>query len=594
MADIDEARVHYIHEPGLGMRSVPVLLLHGWPDSFLRYRIATPLLVGAHDDYADEPSCDVVVPSLPGFAFTGQVGPPGDVPSIKSSARLLHRLMTEVLGYERFVVSGGDGGSAIAQSMAIQFPASVIGIHLTDIGWHDHGGTLTDIEQKYAAAVTRKFMEDGAYAAVQASQPRALAASLNDSPAGLASWIIDRFHSWSDTPRHFEHSFSQDEMLTNITIYWVTQTIQSSIYGYLAETRQPSLGKGDHVDCPVGLALFPHDMVGIPPRRLAERTLNVVRWTEMPAGGHFGAWERPADFAADLKSFVVSLTEPLSQRAITWISRGQGLLKSASAIRSSPISPCAWMPRGCRLCRGRLDGMPAPARPIYETCSSTGVDGYDWRSEEAKLNRFAHFRAAINGADIHFIHERGKGDRPIPLLLTHGFPDTFTRFLKIIPMLTDPSAHGGSADDSFDVIVPSLPWCAFSRELRHSGGLFRVHDTWHQLMTDVLGYDRYGAHGGDWGSTITEHVARSHAKSVIGIHLTDVPFWHSLKTPDDLQRLEREYVENIQRFQQEQGAYALIQGRKPQTLADGLNDSPIGLAAWLIEKFQRWSDCDSD
>ncbi len=152
-------------------------------------------------------------------------------------------------------------------------------------------GSLTDIEQKYVAAVTRRFMEDGAYAAVHASQPRALAASLNDSPVGLASWIVDRFHSWSDTPRHFEQSFSKDEMLTNITIYWVTQTIQSSIYGYLAETRQPSLGKGDHVDCPVGLALFPHDMAGIPPRRLAERTLNVVRWTEMPAGGHFGAWE---------------------------------------------------------------------------------------------------------------------------------------------------------------------------------------------------------------------------------------------------------------------------------------------------------------
>ncbi|HEU5134744.1 MAG TPA: epoxide hydrolase [Steroidobacteraceae bacterium] len=240
-------------------------------------------------------------------------------------------------------------------------------------------------------------------------------------------------------------------------------------------------------------------------------------------------------------------------------------------------------------------GWDAGASPVYlRDLLAYWRSGYDWRSEESKLNRFAHFRAAINGADIHFIHERGKGAQPIPLLLTHGFPDSFTRFLKIIPMLTDPSAHGGSDDDAFDVIVPSLPWCAFSRELRHSGGLFRVHDTWHQLMTDVLGYERYGAHGGDWGSTITEHVARSHAKSVIGIHLTDVPFWHSLKTPDDLQPVEREYVEHIQRFQQEQGAYALIQGRKPQTLADGLNDSPIGLAAWLTEKFQRWSDCDGD
>ncbi|HEU5134745.1 MAG TPA: epoxide hydrolase [Steroidobacteraceae bacterium] len=315
VADIDDARVHYIHETGLSARSVPVLLLHGWPDSFLRYRVAIPLLVGAEDDYADDLTCDVVVPSLPGFAFTGQIGPPGDVPSIKASARLLHRLMTEVLGYEQFIVSGGDGGSAIAQSIAIQFPASVMGIHLTDIGWREHGGTLTDIEQKYVAAANRRFMEDGAYAAVHMSQPRALAASLNDSPAGLASWIVDRFHSWCDSPRHLEQSFSKDEMLTNITIYWATQTIQSSIYGYLAETRRPSLGKDDHVDCPVGLALFPRDLAGILPRRLAERTLNVVRWTEMPDGGHFGAWERPAEFAADLKGFVVALAEPLSQRA---------------------------------------------------------------------------------------------------------------------------------------------------------------------------------------------------------------------------------------------------------------------------------------
>ena len=314
VADIDDARLHYIHEPGLGVRSVPVLLLHGWPDSFLRYRTAIPLLAGADNDYEDDLTCDVVVPSLPGFAFTGQVGPPARIPSIRSSARLLHRLMTDVLGYEQFVVAGGDGGSAIAQSMAIQFPASVIGIHLTDIGWHDHGATLTPIEQKYVDVIKRKFMEDGAYAAVQMSQPRALAASLNDSPAGLASWIVDRFHSWCATPRHLEQSFSKDEMLTNITIYWVTQTIQSSIYGYLAEARQPSLGKHDRVECPVGLALFPRDM-GIPPRRLAERTLNIVRWTEMPAGGHFGAWERPAEFAADLKGFVMAVSDPFAQRA---------------------------------------------------------------------------------------------------------------------------------------------------------------------------------------------------------------------------------------------------------------------------------------
>jgi pimeloyl-ACP methyl ester carboxylesterase len=311
-ARIGAANVHYVHETGLRANSMPVLLLHGWPDSFIRYRKVIPDLVGAKDSALEDLAFDVVVPSLPGFGFTGLIPPYDEVPSIKSTAQLMHRLMTDVLGYEKFVAAGGDGGSAVAQSLALQFPDSVIAIHLTDIGWHDNGDTasLTHAERKYTEAAQKRFMQDGAYVAVQAAQPRALAASLNDSPAGLASWIVDRFHSWADSPRHFEQSFSKDEMLTNITLYWVTQTIGSSIYGYFAETRQPSLGPGDYVSRPVGLALFPRDLAGYPPRSLAERSLNVMRWTEMPSGGHFGAWERPDDFADELRKFVVSLQEP--------------------------------------------------------------------------------------------------------------------------------------------------------------------------------------------------------------------------------------------------------------------------------------------
>ena len=315
IARIDAANVHFIHETALGVRSTPLLLLHGWPDSFLRYKDAISFLIGVRNDDDNDPAFDVVVPSLPGFGFTGLVPPFEEVPNIKSSAQLLHRLMTEVLGYERYVVSGGDGGGAIARSLALQFPESIIGIHLTDIGWHGSGDSaVTDIERKYLEAAGKRFMEDGAYAAVHVSQPRALAVSLNDSPTGLASWIVDRFHSWCDSPRHLEQSFSKDDLLTNITLYWVTQTIQSSIYGYLAETRRPSLGPQDFVKRPVGLALFPSDMAGMPPRRLAERTLNVVHWTEMPRGGHFGAWELPEEFATDIKKFVTSLDDPFIRR----------------------------------------------------------------------------------------------------------------------------------------------------------------------------------------------------------------------------------------------------------------------------------------
>lgn len=313
VSTIDGAPVHYIHETAVAVRSTPVLLLHGWPDSFLRYREVIPFLTGVRHDDESDPAFDVVVPSLPGFGVTGPLPPYEEIPNVADSARLMHRLMTEVLGYERYIVAGGDGGSVMAQSLAIQFPQSIVGIHLTDMGWGGNGDDagFTEPERKYLAAAKERFMEDGAYAAVHMSQPRALAASLNDSPAGLASWIVDRFHSWCDTPRRLDDSFSKDELLNNITLYWVTQTIQSSIYGYLADTRRPTLKPGEYVKRPVGMALFPRDIAGIPPRRLAERRLNIVHWTEMSRGGHFGAWELPEEFATDLKRFVASLDDPM-------------------------------------------------------------------------------------------------------------------------------------------------------------------------------------------------------------------------------------------------------------------------------------------
>ena len=160
-------------------------------------------------------------------------------------------------------------------------------------------------------------------------------------------------------------------------------------------------------------------------------------------------------------------------------------------------------------------------------------DGYDWRNEERKLNEFPHYRAKIYDLDIHFIYERGKGPSSFPLLLTHGYPDSFYRFIKLIPLLTDPAAFGGRAEDAFDVVVPDIPGYGFSDKPDEQGTTFRVADLWMQLMTKRLGYERFGAHGGDWGSTITEQLARQHSDSVLAIHLTDVPFGHLLRKPDD-------------------------------------------------------------
>jgi pimeloyl-ACP methyl ester carboxylesterase len=219
---------------------------------------------------------------------------------------------------------------------------------------------------------------------------------------------------------------------------------------------------------------------------------------------------------------------------------------------------------------------------------------FDWRRQERHLNSLRQFRTEVDGVGLHFIHERGKGGNPIPLLLIHGWPDSFARFLKIIPLLTDPAAHGADIQTSFDVIVPSLPGFGFSDRPRRQGLTFAFGDLLHKLMVERLGYRQFAVHGGDWGGTVTEHMARSHSGSLIGIHLTDVPFFHMFQKPNDLSHAETAYLEAMEEFPQTEGAYALIQSTRPQTLAAGLNDSPVGLAAWIVEKFRAWSDCDGD
>ena len=216
---------------------------------------------------------------------------------------------------------------------------------------------------------------------------------------------------------------------------------------------------------------------------------------------------------------------------------------------------------------------------------------YDSRKQEKALNQFAHFKTKVGDAGIHYVHERGKGPSPFPLILTHGYPDSFYRFAKLIPLLTDPESFGGSAEDAFDVVVPDLPGYGFSDKPTERGAFFRVPDLWAQLMTATLGYTQFGAHGGDWGSTITEQLARSHSDSVVAIHLTDIPFGDIFKKPDNLSSAETKFFKHNEQFMQTEAAYALIQSTKPQSLSVGLNNSPTGLASWIVEKFHRWSDC---
>jgi pimeloyl-ACP methyl ester carboxylesterase len=223
-------------------------------------------------------------------------------------------------------------------------------------------------------------------------------------------------------------------------------------------------------------------------------------------------------------------------------------------------------------------------------------DGFDWRKAEAKLNELPQFTASVNGLELHFVHARGKGPAPLPLLFSHGWPGSFWEVSRIIGPLTDPVAHGGDAADAFDVVAPSLPGYGFSADPRRAGmSPSAVADLFASLMTETLGYRRFGAQGGDWGSFITSRLGYAHADKVTGIHLNMMgarPYTGEGTPP--LTEAEKQFMAEFERYRQREMGYFEEQSTKPQTLAYALTDSPAGLAAWIVEKLRTWSDCGGD
>ena len=220
---------------------------------------------------------------------------------------------------------------------------------------------------------------------------------------------------------------------------------------------------------------------------------------------------------------------------------------------------------------------------------------YDWREHEAALNRLPHYKATIDGLELHFIHERGRGSRAKPLLLSHGWPGTIYEFMEIIPMLTDPGAFSADVGQAFDVVAPSLPGYGFSGHPRiRATNIQIIAEIFHKLMTEVLGYPRYCAQGGDWGSAITSRLGEVHGDALYGIHVNLVFVGGRTRREGNLSNEEKVFLADLDSFRREETGYQQIQGTKPQTLAYGLNDSPVGLAAWIIEKFRTWSDCAGD
>ena len=220
---------------------------------------------------------------------------------------------------------------------------------------------------------------------------------------------------------------------------------------------------------------------------------------------------------------------------------------------------------------------------------------FDWRAQEARLNAFPQFKVPLHGIDLHYLHVAGQGPRPYPLLLSHGWPGSVFEFLDIIPRLTDPARFGGDAADAFTVVAPSLPGYGLSfapGQPRFS--IEMIADCFADLMTDVLGYERFAAQGGDWGAFVTSRLGAVHAEKLLGIHVNMLtvrrdPAMLSNPTPEDAS-----YARDLEVWLKESIGYQWIQGTRPQTLAFGLSDSPTGLAAWIVEKFRAWSDCGGD
>lgn len=201
----------------------------------------------------------------------------------------------------------------------------------------------------------------------------------------------------------------------------------------------------------------------------------------------------------------------------------------------------------------------------------------------------------MDGIDLHFIRAEGKGPNPLPLLMVHGWPGSVLEFLDIIPRLTDPARFGGDPADAVTVIAPSLPGYTLSfRPGQPRFGVEEMAATLARLMIEVLGFDRFAAQGGDWGSFVTSRIAFEHPERLIGLHLNMVPLRRDPKLVDDPTPEEQAYFDELTVFLKEETGYQWIQGTRPQTLAYALTDSPAGLAGWIAEKFQRWSDCGGD
>jgi microsomal epoxide hydrolase len=307
---IDGLDLHFIHQRSSNPDAVPLLLIHGWPGSIFEFMgIVGPLSDPVSYGGSMSDAFHLVIPSLPGFGFSGKPSESGWSPERMATA---FADLMERLGYDRYGVQGGDWGGIIGRSLAGNYPDHVIGFHTNFVLGGPPPNTdpwagVSEEERTLLADRTGAFAEGSGYQEIQGTKPQSLGVGLNDSPAGLAAWIVEKFHGWSDNDGHVEEAFTRDQVLANITLYWVTETITSSARIYYEFRHAQSRSPVSYVAVPTAGAIFPKEIY-FTPRAWAEHSYNIVRWTVMPRGGHFASLEEPQLIVDDLRAFFRGLT----------------------------------------------------------------------------------------------------------------------------------------------------------------------------------------------------------------------------------------------------------------------------------------------
>ena len=302
---VDDLDIHFIIKKSSSPKAIPLILIHGWPGSIVEFlEIIDPLCEPEKYGNDNEVCFDIIAPSIPGFAFSGKpenpIGP-------RRIASIFNKLMTEKLGYKKYVAQGGDWGSAISTWLGFDHSKNCKGIHINMLPARHIDGPQTEEEKSWERQFSKDYISQSGYFAIQSTKPQTLSYAMMDSPVGIAAWIIEKFYHWSDLEdRSLELTYQKDDLLTNIMIYILTKSFNTSswiYYGRAKEGGRILSQDGRRVEVPTGCAVYPKEFLTWPPKSYVERLFNIVHWTEMNRGGHFAALEQPSSLINDIQDF---------------------------------------------------------------------------------------------------------------------------------------------------------------------------------------------------------------------------------------------------------------------------------------------------